>query len=372
MNSKVTKDEIDEILSEYDLQKITTGHLCSHSTLQNAYGSRQEGLRTLGFCTPDRCKVYKSFPLASPDTLLQVKNFKDILEPKWQKVMRKANVIMIPTGSVVEYVGPENLEKKFYVPLFGNRRTLEWERDRKKQRQWLEKANLKMPREYSDPSEIDGKVFVKLSGAKGGRGFFTASSEKEYYSKLNEGIRRGVINKNEPKTTIQEFISGVRYYVHYFYSSFETFEEEGANVGEGRVELLSMDRRIEPIDESYRGLPVVPEEFVDYTVTGNEPLVIRESLLRHLIKYGVDTVNTSLELFSPGIQGPFCLETIYHPDIGFTVFEVSARIVAGTNLYPHGSPYSWYIFSEPMSTGRRIAREIKRGREEKQLNKIIF
>ena len=372
MNSKVTKDEIHEILLNYDSKNLTTGHICSHSTLQNTYGSRQEGLRTLGFCTPDRSNVYRSFPLASPDILLQVKTFKEILEPKWQKRLRKENVIMISTGSVVEYVGPENLEEKFYVPFFGNRNTLEWERDRKKQRQWLEKAGLKMPREYGDPSEIDGKVFVKQSGAKGGSGFFTASSEEEYYLKLNEGIRRGVIREKEPKITIQEFVSGVRYYVHYFYSSFETYEEDGANVGDGRVELLSMDRRVEPIDECYRGLPDVPKDFFDYTVTGNEPIVIRESLLRHLIKYGVDTVNTSIELFSPGIQGPFCLETIYHPNSGFTVFEVSARIVAGTNLYPHGSPYSWYIFGEPMSTGRRIAREIKRGIEEKQLNKIIF
>jgi len=372
MTSKVTKDEIDEILSEYDLHNLTTGHICSHSTLQNTYGSRQEGLRTLGFCTPDRCKVYRSFPLASPDTIFLLKNFKDILKPKWQKRMRKENVIIIPTGSVVEYVGPENLEEKFYVPMFGNRRTLEWERDRKKQREWLEKAGLKMPREYKDPSEIDQKVFVKLSGAKGGRGFFTASSEEEYYTKLNEKIGKGVIGEKEPITTIQEFISGSRYYVHYFYSSFETFKENAANVGAGRVELLSMDRRIEPIDECYRGLPDIPKEFFDYTVTGNQPLVIRESLLGYLIKYGVDTVKTSIDLFPPGIQGPFCLETVYHPNIGFTIFEISARIVAGTNLYPHGSPYSWYIFGEPMSTGRRIAREIKRGIEEKQLKKIIF
>ena len=37
---------------------------------------------------------------------------------------------------------------KFFVPMFGNRKSLEWESDRKKQREWLEKyAGLKMPRE---------------------------------------------------------------------------------------------------------------------------------------------------------------------------------------------------------------------------------
>ena len=70
--------------------------------------------------------------------------------------------------------------------------------------------------------------------------------------------------------------------------------------------------------------------------------------------------------------GAFSLETIYQPGIGFTVFEVSARIVAGTNLYPTGSPYSAYIFKEPMSTGRRIAREIKEAIKKTMLKKIVY
>ena len=87
---------------------------------------------------------------------------------------------------------------------------------------------------------------------------------------------------------------------------------------------------------------------------------------------GANTVETSIKLFNPGMIGPFSLETIYHPEKGFTVFEISARIVAGTNLYPDGSPYSSYIFEEPMSTGRRIAREIKLGIEKSELEKIVF
>jgi 5-formaminoimidazole-4-carboxamide-1-(beta)-D-ribofuranosyl 5'-monophosphate synthetase len=133
-----------------------------------------------------------------------------------------------------------------------------------------------------------------------------------------------------------------------------------------------MDKRIEPIDESYRGLPDVPDEFLDYTVTGNQPIIIRESFLPEVIKMGMNTVETSLKLFHPGMIGPFCLETIYRPEKGFTVFEISARIVAGTNLYPDGSPYSTYLFDEPMSTGRRIAREIKLGIKRGELEKVVF
>jgi 5-formaminoimidazole-4-carboxamide-1-(beta)-D-ribofuranosyl 5'-monophosphate synthetase len=268
----------------------------------------------------------------------------------------------------VEYVGPENLEDTFMIPLFGNRKTLEWERDRQKQRAWLTQAGLQLPKEYLHPSDIDGPVFVKFAGAKGGRGFFTARSEQELQHKLHMKVQKGLIDsKDQQQIAIQEFISGVRYYPHYFYSVFADTRQTVSN----GVELLSMDKRIEPIDESYRGLPEIPEAFFDYTVTGNQSVVIRESLLPRILEMGINTVRASNTLFPPGMVGAFCLETIYHPDRGFTVFEVSARIVAGTNLYPYGSPYSYYLFNEPMSTGRRIAREISHAVTVNCLEKVV-
>ena len=38
--------------------------------------------------------------------------------------------------------------------------------------------------------------------------------------------------------------------------------------------------------------------------------------------------------------GPFCLETIVTDKLEFKVFEISARIVAGSNPFIGGSPYS--------------------------------
>jgi len=52
------------------------------------------------------------------------------------------------------------------------------------------------------------------------------------------------------------------------------------------------------------------------------------------------------------------------------VFEISARIVAGTNPYISGSPYSELI-QEDLSTGRRIAQEIKYAEKHKLLEKIL-
>ena len=77
-----------------------------------------------------------------------------------------------------------------------------------------------------------------------------------------------------------------------------------------------------------------------------------------------------LEEGSRGMIGPFCLETIVTDKLDFKVFEISARIVAGSNPFIGGSPYS-DINEERMSTGRRIARAIKKAREEGRLMDIL-
>jgi 5-formaminoimidazole-4-carboxamide-1-(beta)-D-ribofuranosyl 5'-monophosphate synthetase len=68
--------------------------------------------------------------------------------------------------------------------------------------------------------------------------------------------------------------------------------------------------------------------------------------------------------------GPFCLETVVTDKLEFVVFEISARIVAGTNPFITGSPYADLI-EKNLSTGRRIAQEIKLGRDLERLDEII-
>ncbi len=365
----IGKKQIDEKLSEYG-EDLTLGVLCSHSALQIIHGAKLEGFKTIGICPEERKRTYSAFPKAKPDEFLMVDKFGDVLDEEYQEKLLEENTIIIPHGSFVEYVGADNLLKEFEVPIFGNRNSLKQEGKRSKQREWLEKAGVDMPKYYSSPSEIDEKVFVKFSGARGGSGFFTAKSEEDFEEKIEKRIKEGIITEEDlEEVAIQEFVPGVRYYPHYFYS---VFNEQGAEMEEGALEILGMDRRVEPIDEIYRGLPDVSPEFFDYTVTGNEPLVIREKLLVDLIEIGTKVTKQSIELFPPGIVGPFCLETVFHPKSGFTVFEISGRIVAGTNLYPQGSAYSYYYFEEPMSTGRRIAREIKEGKERERLERIVY
>jgi 5-formaminoimidazole-4-carboxamide-1-(beta)-D-ribofuranosyl 5'-monophosphate synthetase len=352
----VTRKAIASILEDYG--DVTIATVCSHSSLQIFHGARLEGFRTLGIAIGKQPRFYDAFPLARPDEFLLVDSYDAILDEADDLVSR--HIVAVPHGSFVEYMGAANFEK-LAVPTFGNRAVLKWESDRERQREWLTSAGIDMPGKIERPADIDRPVFVKYYGAKGGRGSFIAKNAEDF----REAIKPGM------KYTIQEYIVGTRYYIHFFYSPLG---DRGYRLSTGTLEMLGVDRRDEAnIDEMYklgaqealRKIGLSPT----FVVTGNMPIVLRESLLPQAFEMGERAVETSRDLFG-GMIGPFCLETIVTDELKFKVFEISTRIVAGTNLFIDGSPYSDLI--EPgMSTGRRIAREIRLAQKQDRLADIL-
>ncbi len=352
--------DIKKTLSGYNKDDLTIVTVCSHSSLQIFHGAKKEGFRTLGISIGKPPKLYDAFPLAKPDEFLILDTYDQVKDHVDDIISR--NGIVIPHGSFVEYLGADNF-KDLPVPTFGNREVLEWESDRNIERIWLESAGINMPKEVKDPKKIDRPVMVKYQGAKGGRGFFIAKD----YNQFKLGIEHG------EKFNIQEYILGTRYYLHFFHSPIR---EDGYKVegSKGIIELMSMDRRDETnIDEMYKlGSQEELKEhgiYPTFVVTGNIPLVIRESLLTKIFEMAESVVKRSYELFG-GMIGPFCLETVVTDKLEFVVFEISARIVAGTNPYISGSPYADYI-QKDLSTGRRIAQEIKLAAKLDRLDEII-
>lgn len=347
----ITKKEINSILKGYDKKRIKIATICSHTSLQLFHGARQEGVKTIGICLERNKKTYDSFPYGKPDEYIIVDRYNNIPV----KELVEENAIIVPHGSFVEYVG-KRLED-IAVPVFGNRMSFIWEGNRDKLFEWMKDSGLRIPKLFT-PKSIDRPCIVKLPGAKGGRGYMIVSSPAEFKNKIKDR-----------KFIIQEYLSGIRVYPHYFYSPIS---KGGYEVRGGSLELMSIDRRLESnVDESYRatiaGIKVEPS----FTVIGNEPVILRESLVREIIEIGANVVESSYRLFN-GIPGPFSVEMICTEDMKFYAFEISARIVAGTNLYPLGSPYTCYSYNEPMSTGRRIAREIKHAAKLNQLDRVTY
>ena len=233
----MTKNNIEDMLASYDKNNLTIATVCSHSSLQIFNGAKKEKFKTLGIAVGEKRKFYDAFPLGRPDEFIMVDNYKEILSMTDE--LREKNTIVIPHGSFVEYLGPENF-LKLNLPTFGNRDVLMWESDRNKERQWLEEAGLTMPQEIKDPKKIDKPVIVKYHGAKGGKDFFIAKTYNEFLQRIKKGR----------SFTIQEFVMGTRYYLHYFYSPIQ---DDAYKLSKGSLQMISMDRRDETtIDEVQR------------------------------------------------------------------------------------------------------------------------
>jgi 5-formaminoimidazole-4-carboxamide-1-(beta)-D-ribofuranosyl 5'-monophosphate synthetase len=216
----------------------------------------------------------------------------------------------------------------------------------------MDESSFITPQQILSKDDIDGLCIVKLHGAAGGKGYFLVNDKKNFEEQSQKLIDTKVIT-SEDQLFIQRYASGVPIYLQFFYSPIDN-----------DLELLGIDRRYETNVDAIGRIPANFQISSDidpsYTVIGNIPVVLRESLLPEVYSMGERFVNAAGKLVPPGIPGPFCLEGVYDDNINFISFEFSARIVAGTNLYVSGSPYSDLLYENPMSMGRRIALEIKK------------
>lgn len=330
--------------------KICT--LASHSSLQIFKGARDEGIASLAIVRKPDLKVYKSFGVA--DEIIPVDDFAEIQD--MDEELSRQNAILIPHGSFMNALPMDKINgiKTMY---FGNKHVLEWEVDRSSQRDWLKKAGLTLPRIYKKPEEINGPAIVKFDGAGGGKGYFLAHTPEEFKAKIKM--------HPDKRYMIQEYIIGAPVYAHFFQSPLT-----------GELEIMSFDKRYESNVDSVGRISAKDQLDLNietsYNIMGNMPLVIRESLLRTVFEMGERVVATSKTFDGVGLYGPFCLETVVTPDLEFFTFEISARIVAGTNPYINGSPYTDLRYDVPMSSGRRIAREIRLAIEQDKLGKVLM
>ena len=334
--------------------------LGSHCALQVLKGAKDEGMKTVLVCEKKREKLYKRFPFI--DEFILVDSFVEVLDQKCQQTLEEKNAIIIPHGTLIAQMNSEQIES-IKTPIFGNKWILRWESDREKKEELMRAAQLPLPKQVVSPNQIKNLVIVKRQGAAGGKGYFMAANEEDYNKKRNDLILQGILSEDEP-LFIQEYAAGVLAYLQFFYSPLKD-----------ELEFFGADQRHE---SDIEGLARIPSEHQlknnkvpSFNVIGNSPLVLRESLLEEVYNMGDNFVQAAKRIVPPGMNGPFCIEGVYDENAKFTSFEFSARIVAGTNIYMDGSPYYSLLFNEPMSMGRRSAREVKNAKESNQLDKII-
>ena len=371
----------------YDASSIRIATIGSHSALDICDGAVEEGFHSLAVCERGREAPYVRYfrgrrdpkdrlVRGFVDESVVLTKFREVLEDKWQAFLRDRNAVFVPNRSFTSYCDLDAIENAFRVPLFGSRRLLRTEeREEERSYYWLlEKARLPAPERIEDPAEIDGLVIVKLPHRvkRLERGFFTAASAREYREKSRALLDQGVIREQDlDAARIERYIIGPIFNFDFFYSPIEETDE--------KLELLGVDWRFETSLDGHVRLPAdqqlalnEAQRIPEYVVVGHNAATLRESSLKDVFDLAERYVRATQEHFDPGIIGPFTLQTAVDKDLHFWIYDVAPRIGGGTNVHGSvGHPYGNSLWRRPMSTGRRIALEIRRGLDEGRLGELV-
>lgn len=383
----IESSDISEILNNYDRMKLRIGMTASHSALDICDGAIEEGFPTVAYCQKGREKTYSEYfktvrnqsgrvTRGMVDKAIVLDRFDEVLEPSFQQVMRDRNVVYIPNRSFTSYCGMSQIENDFRVPMFGSRNMLRMEeRTEDQDYYWiLDKAGLPYPEAIENPEDIDCLVIVKLHHAEKilERGFFTCASFSEYKEKSEALLQQGVIDEASlAGARIERYVIGPVFNLNFFYSPLE---EEMT-----KLELLGVDWRFESSLDGHVRLPApqqmtmpIHQQIPEMTVVGHNTATIRESLLEEAFALGEKFITASKEHYDPGIIGPFCLQTCIDKDMNYSIYDVAPRVGGGTNVHMSvGHPYGNSTWRKPMSSGRRIAMELRNAVEQDRLDEVL-
>ncbi|MDO8576844.1 MAG: DUF1297 domain-containing protein [Candidatus Daviesbacteria bacterium] len=365
-------------------KNYTIAVLGSHSALDVCRGAKDLGFKTLVIVQKGRDKTYAKYyktegDLGCVDEVIELNKFADILKPETQRELLKRNCIFVPHRSFEVYINDYNaIEKKFKVPMFGNRFLLKAEERGVKPNQYdlLDAAKIRYPKQFKNPKDIDRLCIVKVLEQNRGferrlgfeRAFFFADSLEEYKVGVTHGLGLGDFTEEQVKAAvIEEFIVGVQVNFNFFYSSVNK-----------RVELIGTDTRRQTNIEGLNKLPSVYEEElikkigVKYEESGHIAVTVLESLLEDAFAMGERFVEASQKMVAPGVIGPFGLQTMITagpPKKEIIVFDVSPRMPGSPGIF--ATPYSGYLFGQNISMGKRVAMEIKEAIEKGELEKVL-
>lgn len=355
----------------------TIAVLGSHSALDVCRGAKDLGLNTLVVVQKGRDKTYSKYyksdgGLGVVDEVIELEKFSDILSPKIQKLLLDKNCIFVPHRSFEVYINDYNaIEKKFKVPMFGNRFLLKAEERNIKPNQYdlLQKAGIRFPKQFKNPVDLDRLCIVKVLEKERvfERAFFFACSYEEYKIGVTQGLGLGKFTKQQIESAvIEEFIIGVQVNFNFFYSPVNK-----------RVELIGTDTRRQTNIEGLTKLPAIYEDEaikkigIQYEEAGHIAVTVLESLLEDAYAMGEKFVKASKELIPPGVIGPFGLQTMIIPGERkkeIIVFDVSPRMPGSPGI--SSTPYSGYLYGQNMSMGKRIALEIKEALQKNCLKDV--
>ncbi|MEA2035918.1 MAG: DUF1297 domain-containing protein [Nanoarchaeota archaeon] len=375
---KVTSStRIHHILDSYDKSNITIGALGGHSALDVCRGAKKLGFRTVVVCQKNRDKTYSKYYKTREDgkgiidEIIIVEKFGDIVKKDVQQKLRDLNTIFIHNRYFWVYCDFKKIERDFKVPIYGTRTMVKLEeRDIPKNQYYLlEKAGIRLPKIFKDPTQIDKLAIVKVAEAARGyeRAFFFCNNYESYKQKTKEMLDKKIITPLAlKKAVIEEYIVGAQVNFNYFYSPIT---EELELMGTDTRRQTNLDGLLRlPADSQLEVLKYLKPKLIE---TGHIAVTTKESILEKIFAIGERFVETCKKQHPPGIIGPFALQGAVSSEEGkedLVIFDVSMRIPGSPGTI--STPYTGYLHHESISYGERIAMELKKAIEEDKLDWI--
>lgn len=281
---------------------------------------------------------------------------------------------------------------------------------------------------------IDEPMILKAEHAHRAfeREFIFAADSHDLEEKVAREVAAGNLNREALENgRVEQIVLGPHANFNFFFSPLDAKGEWGdteewfsrlynVSVEEARIclanQFLSIDERRETILDGLKRLPSDVQEKIkrvpSFEVTAHAILSLRESLLKDLHRYADRFLLACREHAYPGIIGAWCLQTLItwdrvskyelKPSVKLDVTvgaeakkatdyglydihgeadpymhipvtqDVALRHGGGTNVHMGlGSQYANAKYKKRMSTGDRIAMEIRRALKTKQLHELV-
>lgn len=397
-HDEIERSKVQEIASEYDPEDITIGIFGSHSALPIGYSAKRAGLSTMLFAKEGREKTYAKHNAKLYDDAIILDDWEEMISDEKQEIMREENVIFVPNRSFVVYVGLENIESDFKVPIYGSRKLFRAEERTasppRNQYYLLDQAGIRTPKIFEDPGDINRLSVVKVQQKDNPleRAYFYPSTPEEYHQMAEEKIESGEISREGlEEATIEEFVVGPM-----LNANFHSF---GMNLSQdyfpNNIDLVGFSDREQTNESGFRNLPADLQldlsqgEFV----RTNEEIchrgkTLRESKIEMIYETAEKLMETLKEEVPPGMIGPVGIQGAVPTDESnrpeFVVFDLSFRVPGDPAMGPT-SPYIRYLnakhstdYKEVMPGDWKIREpldlsmmEIRQATKENKLEKIV-
>ncbi|MHA1793501.1 MAG: DUF1297 domain-containing protein [Promethearchaeota archaeon] len=324
--------DIQEIIKDYDLDKIHVGIFGSHSAEEVGMAAKAMGLPTFIVCQAGREKLYLDYNKHLYDKSLVLDKFSDLMLEENYSQLVENNVIFIPNRSFSVYCGYDKIENDFMVPIYGNRFILRAEeRTSPKSQYWLmEKAGIRMPKQFSRPDEIDRLAVVKVQQKNNPleRAFFYPSSPADFEKQSRDLIQQEIIDEKDLENAIiEEFCLGPR-----FNANFQAYALRDIF---GRLDFLGLEDRIQVNISGILNLPAKEQLKINVPLKneeiGHKGVTMRESKKPMLYDAAEKFLDIVEKEYPPKMIGLFSLQGAvpYNPETNkpeFVVFDISPRI----------------------------------------------